>query len=276
MREASSDLGRARGAAAPHGERGSRLRIALGLSVTTMLLEVGIGFWSNSMALLVDGIHMATHVSAFGLAAVAYSLERRFSGDPAFPRGAGKIPTLAGYTNALLLGATAAFMGYESITRWLAPEPIDFESSLPVAGLGLAVNLVCWFILGAGQNGHDHDHDHDHGHCHGHAHGNRECANDHGHAHGTVDHNHAAVLAHIAADLLTSFLAIVALLAAQGFGWVWMDAAVGVIGAAVVAHWSATLLWRTGLELVDRVSPEGGDHASPDTPVDDVARVPTE
>lgn len=250
-----------------HGERRTRLRLVLGLSVSTMLLEVGIGLWSNSMALLVDGIHMATHVSAFGLAAIAYSLEHRLRGDPTFPRGTGRIPTLAGYTNALLLGVTAGFMGYESVTRWLKPEPIDVESSLPVAGLGFAVNLVCWFILGAGEQGHGHAHGSTEGH-------GRHGA--HGHAHGAMDHNHAAVVAHVAADLLTSVLAIVALFAARRFGLVWMDAAVGVAGAVVVAHWSATLLWRTGLELVGRVSPEGGDHASPETPVDDVARARTD
>jgi len=54
------------------------------------------------------------------------------------------------------------------------------------------------------------------------------------------------------ADALTSILAIVALLAAKYFGAIWMDPAMGIVGAILVAHWSLGLLRTSGGVLLDR------------------------
>jgi len=51
------------------------------------------------------------------------------------------------------------------------------------------------------------------------------------------DHNHRAALAHVMADTLTSALAIGALLAGRFLGWLWVDAASGVVGGFVILKW---------------------------------------
>lgn len=53
------------------------------------------------------------------------------------------------------------------------------------------------------------------------------------------------------ADALTSVLAILALLAGSIYGWLWLDPAMGIVGALVIAHWSYGLIRQTGLILID-------------------------
>ena len=100
-----------------------------------------------------------------------------------------------------------------------------------IAAVGLAVNLLSAWALGAG---HDHGHDHDHG--------------DHHHDH---DHNLRAAFFHVMADALTSVLAIAGLLAAWFYGWTWLDPAIGLVGALVIAHWSWRLIRDAGAVLLD-------------------------
>lgn len=217
-------------------ERGVRLVVAL--AAVAMVAEITVGHVFGSMALLADGWHMATHVAALGLAAMSYTLARRYAGHAAFTFGTGRITTLGAFTSAVVLGMVALVMGMESIGRLASPELIDIATSLPVALLGLAVNLLsAWILLRAGA--------HDHGHAYGHGH----AAHDHAHDHGP-DHNHRAALAHVMADILTSVLAIVALAAASLLGWVWLDPLVGIVGAMVICHWSLQLCRGSAAELL--------------------------
>jgi cation diffusion facilitator family transporter len=201
------------------------------LTATTMLIEIAVGYATSSMALLADGWHMATHVGALGLASIAYAISRRYATHRAFVFGTGKVHALAGYTNALGLGSIALIMVVECVLRLLEPHTIDFVRSLPVAVLGLVVNLVSVALL------HAHGDEGD-GHVHG----------DHGHH---DDHNHRAAFMHVVADTLTSALAIVALLAGRLLGWVWLDAISGVVGGLVILKWSIALCQSAGTELLD-------------------------
>ncbi len=65
------------------------------------------------------------------------------------------------------------------------------------------------------------------------------------------DHNLQAAYMHVLADALTSVLAIAALVAGKLWGWVWMDAAMGVVGAVVIARWAYGLVKETGVILLD-------------------------
>src|SRR5688572_8753583 len=94
-------------------ERGTRL--VVGLTVAMMALELVVGYWSGSLALTADGWHMGTHAGALGLTALAYWFARTRSAHRAFSFGTGKVHALAGYTSALLLGAVALSMLYESV-----------------------------------------------------------------------------------------------------------------------------------------------------------------
>jgi cation diffusion facilitator family transporter len=197
-----------------------------------MLIEIVVGYATRSMALLADGWHMATHVGALGLASAAYALSRHYASHRAFGFGTGKVDALAGYTSAVALGLVAVVMIVESIVRLMHPNPIDFVSSLPVAVIGLIVNLVSVRLL-HGQQEHGED-DPD----------EREHPVDH-------DHNHRAALMHVVADTLTSALAIAALLAGRYLDWHWLDALTGVVGGLVILKWGVGLCRTTGFELLD-------------------------
>jgi len=214
------------------------------LTGLTMLLEIVAGYWFNSMALLADGWHMASHMVAIGLAALAYLLARRYAADHRFAFGTWKIEVLAGFASALLLVVVALFMIGESLLRFWAPAAIGFDEALVVAVVGLLVNLLSAWLLRD---------QHDHGHGHGddaHSHAERG----HAHAHGAPgkDLNRHAAFIHVLTDALTSVAAIIALLGGKLFGWGWLDPAMGIIGALVILVWARGLLRDTAKALLDR------------------------
>jgi cation diffusion facilitator family transporter len=229
----------------------SKTLIVIGITATMMVVEIIAGVVYGSMALLADGLHMASHAAALSINAVAYVYARRHAHDPRFCFGTGKVNTLGGFTGAVLLAGFALIMAVESIVRLVEPVPIAFNQAILVAVMGLVVNGVSVLILehrGPSAAGDDHDHD-DHHHDHGHHHDH-----DHGHAH-HHDHNLVSAYLHVLADALTSLLAIFALLGAKYFGFVWMDPVMGIVGAVLVARWSVGLLRATSKILLDRSAP---------------------
>src|SRR6202795_5003225 len=133
-----------------------------------MVAEIIGGLLFGSIALVADGLHMSTHAGALLLAALAYTYARKYANDTRFTFGTGKLGDLAGFTSAIILAMIALLIGYESISRIFAPVPIHFSQAIPIACLGLAVNVASAWLLSGG--GHHHGHDHGHGHSHGHAH----------------------------------------------------------------------------------------------------------
>jgi cation diffusion facilitator family transporter len=134
-----------------------------------MVAEIIGGLLFGSIALVADGLHMSTHAGALLLAALAYTYARKHADNPAFTFGTGKLGDLAGFTSAIVLAMIALLIGYESVSRIFAPVPIHFAEAIPIACLGLAVNVAsAWLLSGGGH--HDHGHDHGHSHGHGHAH----------------------------------------------------------------------------------------------------------
>src|SRR6202161_2021286 len=132
-----------------------------------MIAEIVGGLLFGSIALVADDLHMSTHAGALLLAALAYTYARKHAENPAFTFGTGKLGDLAGFTSAIVLAMIALLIGYESVTRIFSPVPIHFAEAIPIACLGLAVNVAsAWLLSGGG----DHDHGHGHGHGHGHAH----------------------------------------------------------------------------------------------------------
>jgi cation diffusion facilitator family transporter len=221
----------------PVAER--RTRQVMWLTLAMMVVEIAAGTVLGSMALLADGWHMSSHALALGVSALAYSLARRHAQDPRFAFGTWKIEVLGGYTSAVFLLGVAAYMGIESITRLLQPAPIRFDEAIPVAVLGLGVNVLsAWLLAG----GHDHGHDHDHGHEHSHAHGG-------GHAH--HDLNLRSAYLHVVADAATSVLAIIALVGGKYLGAHWLDPVMGIVGTVLVGRWAIGLLRDTGRVLLD-------------------------
>lgn len=201
-----------------------------------MIGELIVGYLTNSLALTADGWHMATHAGALGMAATAYWFARTRSRESAFSFGTGKVHALAGYTNAIVLAVVALWMMYEAVSRLAHPLPIAFGEALPVAVIGLLVNLASMKLLHVEHDhdlGHDNDHDHDHG--------------------GRGDHNLRAAYVHVLADAFTSVLAILALVGGRYLGWRFLDPLMGIVGGVVISRWSYGLCKGAVRQLLDVV-----------------------
>jgi cation diffusion facilitator family transporter len=221
-----------------HERNELRTRIVIGLTLAMMVAEIGAGIAFGSMALLADGLHMATHAGALALAAAAYAFARRHLHNPRFTFGTGKVGELAGFASAVSLAIVALLIGWESVERLGSPVRINFDEAIGVAVVGLVVNLAsAWLLHGGHDHGAHHDHDHHHHHHH--------------------DNNLRAAYLHVLADALTSVLAIAGLLAGSLYGWVWMDPAVGILGALVIARWSFGLMKDSGAVLLDAAADPG-------------------
>jgi cation diffusion facilitator family transporter len=221
----------------PLAER--RTRQVMWLTAVMMVVEIAAGTVLGSMALLADGWHMSSHALALGVSAGAYWLARRHAGDPRFAFGTWKIEVLGGYTSAVFLLGVAAYMGIESVTRLFNPQPIRFDEAIPVAVLGLAVNVVSAWLLSSGHGAHGHDHHHAHG------------ADGHHHHHQHHDLNLRSAYLHVVADAATSVLAIIALIGGRYFGAAWLDPVMGIVGTVLVGRWAIGLLKDTGRVLLD-------------------------
>ena len=212
-----------------------RILIATILTAVMMLLEVIGGWVFQSMALLADGWHMSSHMLALGLAYFAYRAARHYAHDQRFSFGTWKIEILAGYSSAILLMVVAGFMAFHSVERLFSPVQIHYNEAIPIAILGLVVNLICAWLL------HDGDHHHHH-HHHDHA------SIEHEHHH---DLNQKAAFMHVVADAVTSIFAIIALIFGKYLGWDFLDAVLGVVGSLLVAKWALGLMQETGKTLLD-------------------------
>jgi cation diffusion facilitator family transporter len=152
---------------AGHQEAERRTWAVIWLCGAMMVLEIGGGALFGSIALVADGLHMSTHAGALLLAALAYRYARKFSGDPRFSFGTGKLGDLAGFTSAIILGMISLLIAYEAVSRLIAPVPIHYGEAIPIAALGLCVNVASAWILAAG-GGHHHHHGHGHDDHHDH------------------------------------------------------------------------------------------------------------
>ncbi|HEV7320691.1 MAG TPA: CDF family Co(II)/Ni(II) efflux transporter DmeF [Ensifer sp.] len=225
---------------AGHERNERRTWIVIAVTATMMVIEIVAGQIFGSMALVADGWHMSTHAAAMLIAALAYLYARKHASNRRFTFGTGKLGDLAGFSSAIVLALIALLIGWESLKRLSAPVSIEFSEAILVAVAGLFVNLVCAWLLRDDHSHHHHDHGHDHGH------------------HGGQDRNLRAAYLHVLADALTSVLAIVALGLGALYGWLWLDPAMGIVGALVIARWSWGLIRDTGATLLDYI-PEGED-----------------
>jgi cation diffusion facilitator family transporter len=210
---------------ADHQRNERRTWIVAAICAVTLAAQVAGGLVFHSMALTASGLHMGAHVAALLTAAGAYALARRYAVSPRFVFGTGKLGDLAGFANAMVLGVTAILIAVESLQRLRTPEPVDYGSALPLAIAGLAVTLVCvWLLRPRGP---------------------------------AQDLNISAAHLHLSADAFAGVLAIAGLVAGQRFGWAWADPLAGLAAAALVAQFALSLIRRTAANLLDmNPSPE--------------------
>jgi cation diffusion facilitator family transporter len=200
------------------------------ITFVMMIAEISFGWLSNSMALLADGWHMGTHAFALGISVIAYIVARKQARNSQFTFGTWKIEILGAYSSALILGLIALVMIFTSIERLLHPLKIGYNEAILVALIGLAVNLVCAFILSKGTTHQHHDH-HDHD-----------------------DLNLKSAYMHVLADSLTSVFAIIALLGAKFYNLNWLDPTMGILGAVLIGRWAILLLRDSANILLDHVT----------------------
>ncbi|MEM9028136.1 MAG: CDF family Co(II)/Ni(II) efflux transporter DmeF [Pseudomonadota bacterium] len=223
------------------GER--RTLIIVVVTALFMVVEIVAGLYYGSMALLADGLHMASHAAALGISVAAYVYARQNASNRDFSFGTGKVNSLAAFASAILLAGFAALMAVESVERLFNPVSISFDQAILVAVLGLLVNgASAWLLASTAHHHHRHTHDHDH-HHHDHAHTSQSERHS--------DHNLQAAYLHVLADALTSLLAIFALLAGKYAGAAWLDPVMGIVGAILVANWSWGLLRMSAKVLLD-------------------------
>lgn len=215
----------------------TRTRWVVWITLVTMVVELVVGWWTNSMALTADGWHMAAHAGALGLTLFGYSFARKYDNDPRFSFGTGKVFALTGFASAIALFVAGVLVSGESVHHMLDPESVQFGTAMWVAIVGLVINLVCAWILSK-----DDLADH-HGHEHSHVHGHDEAQ--------AQDHNLRGAYLHVIADALTSVLAIVALFLGQQFESLWFfDPLMGVVGGVVIIRWAVQLSKQTGWILL--------------------------
>ena len=196
-----------------------RTKYVVILTAVTMVVEIIYGLSTHSMALLADGIHMGSHVLAIGLSWIAYIAIRRVANNKTFEGKSNKILSLSGYSSGLMLLIFAFVILYEAIGRIMHPSAIQYSEAILVAIIGLAVNILCAFLL-------SHKHEHS-------------------------DHNIKAAYLHVIADALTSVTAIIGLTAAMIWNIVWLDALGAIISSFVIIKWSIGLLKDSGKALLD-------------------------
>ena len=146
-----------------HERNEQRTWLVIGLCGAMMIVEIVGGLLFGSIALVADGLHMSTHAGALLLAALAYTYARKRANDPNFTFGTGKFGDLAGFTSAIILAMIALLIAYESVSRLFAPVAIHFAEAIPIACLGLVVNIASALLLSSGGHHHHHSHAHAHG-----------------------------------------------------------------------------------------------------------------
>src|SRR6202022_4369453 len=229
-----------------HERNERKVWIVIAICAAMMVAEIVGGAWFGSVALIADGLHMSTHAGALLIAALAYTFARRYARHHHLAFGTGKLGDPAAFTSAIALAMIALLIGYESLSRLFNPVPIAFNEAIPIAILGLGVNLLTAFLLRDDHDHHDNAHEHQH--------------DDRGHHDGRSgqyhrDHNLRAAFVHVLADAAVSALVIIGLVAGRQFGWIWMDPIMGLLATIVIMSWSWSLVRSAGAVLLD-VSPD--------------------
>jgi cation diffusion facilitator family transporter len=197
----------------------SKTRAVVVLTFATMLLEIGMGYYSHSMALLADGWHMASHVLALGLSWLAYVVMRKYGASQRYSFNHNKLLSLVGFVSAIMLQLMAVLIAIQSITRFFNPQQIHFTDALVVAVIGLLVNgLSAWMLHHKAEES---------------------------------DHNIRSAYLHVLADGLTSVMAIAALLLGMFFQIPALDSISGIISSLLITKWAIGLLINSGLRLID-------------------------
>lgn len=141
--------GHGHGSGSAAGRHRRPLMIAFVLTAVFMVVEIGTGVLTGSLALLSDGAHMATDVLGLGMSLAAITLAAR----PATSQrsfGFYRLEVLAALANGVLLFGVAVYVLVEAALRLADPPAVASTPLLVVAVAGLVVNMICYRLLTAG------------------------------------------------------------------------------------------------------------------------------
>src|SRR5437899_11026134 len=131
---------------------GSGLRLAFGLTLAVLLIELAGGLLSHSLALLADAGHVLTDVFALGLAWFAIEQSKR-PADRRRSYGYQRVGILAALVNAAALIVIVLAIGFEAVRRLMTPEPVQGGAVSASALATIASNaLVIVTLAGSGPN----------------------------------------------------------------------------------------------------------------------------
>ncbi|MCS7196859.1 MAG: CDF family Co(II)/Ni(II) efflux transporter DmeF [Aquificaceae bacterium] len=207
------------------GRAHKKVLIILLITLATMFTEVVAGYLFNSVALMADGVHMSTHVLAFAITYTAYYLAKKWSKEGSFTFGTWKVEVLGAYTSGILLFFASFLLLEEAFSKLLGGGDVEYDQALVVAFIGLGVNLLSAYLL------HGEHHHEDKAHR---------------------DLNLHGAFLHVLADLLTSVLAIIGLLAGKFLGLWFMDPLMALLGFVLIIRWSLGLMRESASILLDR------------------------
>jgi cobalt-zinc-cadmium efflux system protein len=200
--------------------------MALGLTVSFMVVEVVAGLLSGSLALLSDAGHMVTDAGALGLALWAQALGTRPRSDRK-TFGYRRAEILAAALNGIILGVTAIAVIAEAVRRFASPTTIHGLPMLLVAGVVLLVNVLAAWILSRGGD----------------------------------DLNMRAAAAHVAADAAGSLAALTAAVLILTLGWTIADPITSILISALILFGAWRLL-KDATNVLMEGAPAGIDVAS--------------
>lgn len=219
MAHAHSHEGHSHGIGQVHGDTSnkSRVLIAAALTCTFMVAEAIGGVVTGSLALLADAGHMLTDSVSLVLAWYAFHIGAR-AGTARMTYGYDRVKTLVAFVNGLTILAIAFWIAYEAWERFNTPSPVLGGPMLVIALLGLAINVIAFFVL----NGGDRDH-----------------------------LNMRGAILHVVGDLLGSVAAIVAALIILATGWFPIDPILSVLVALLLFRSAWALVRESGSLLLE-------------------------
>ncbi|QHY99431.1 Cobalt-zinc-cadmium resistance protein CzcD [Streptomyces sp. S4.7] len=151
---AGHDHGHTHGGAPPPGTATAaykgRLRIALGITLSVMVMEIIGGIASDSLALIADAAHMATDAVGLALALLAV----HFAGRPSTSNrtfGLARAEILAALANCVLLLGVGGFLLFEAVERFITPADSKGGLTIVFAAVGMVANLISLSLLMRGQ-----------------------------------------------------------------------------------------------------------------------------
>ncbi|MBS1596232.1 MAG: cation transporter [Bacteroidetes bacterium] len=192
-------------------------QIVVLISVATMLLELYYGYASQSVALMMEGWHMLSHVLVLALAwaAYVYLKSRHKENNHKLQK---RVLSLSAFASSIVLLLVTIVMVYESIEKFLHADIDVTDGALAVAVIGLVVNAISAYFLHREEEHHD--------------------------------LNMRAAYLHVVSDILISVFAIISLLAARWLGWKLVDPICGLLGAVIILKWAIELIRKSWVEIV--------------------------